>query len=239
MVELILGDCLEIMPTLEAGSVDAVITDPPYGILKNMKPVFRPNKSPIIRSIGWDNYTDEEFYNLMFNLARSTQLLCSNKATSLIFCALDYSYLLKHAYMNNDWHFRTINVWHKNNPAPVAHANKPQQATEGIAFATIGTDNTFNVDNRGLCHNVFNYPIVHHTHRSHPTQKPIPLMEELILRHTNPDDVVLDPFMGVGSTGIACIQTGRNFIGIEIDKDYFAIAEKRITEAQLQTRMEI
>jgi len=56
---------------------------------------------------------------------------------------------------------------------------------------------------------------------------------------TNPDDFVLDPFMGSGTTGVACVQTGRRFIGIEIDPGYFAIAEKRIREAQMQLRMPI
>ena len=73
----------------------------------------------------------------------------------------------------------------------------------------------------------------------HPTQKPVPLMKRIITDLTNLGDLILDPFMGSGTTGIACVQTGRNFIGIEIDPKYYAIAEKRIAEARLQIRMEI
>jgi site-specific DNA-methyltransferase (adenine-specific) len=68
----------------------------------------------------------------------------------------------------------------------------------------------------------------------HPTQKPVSLYEYLIRTYTNEGDTVCDITMGSGTTGVACVQTGRHFIGIEIDKGYFDIAEKRIKEAQLQ-----
>ncbi len=71
----------------------------------------------------------------------------------------------------------------------------------------------------------------------HPTTKPLWLMQRLVTVSTNPGMTVLDCFMGSGTTGVACVQTGRNFIGIEIDPDYFAIAEKRIKEAQMQLRL--
>ena len=61
----------------------------------------------------------------------------------------------------------------------------------------------------------------------------------LVENASNEGDTILDPFMGSGTTGVACVKTGRNFIGIEIDPDYYAIAEKRIAEAQLQTRMDL
>jgi len=68
----------------------------------------------------------------------------------------------------------------------------------------------------------------------HPTQKPVTLMAWLLEQYTKPEDVILDPFMGSGTTGVACVQTGRSFIGCEIDPTYYAIAERRIAEAQLQ-----
>ena len=72
----------------------------------------------------------------------------------------------------------------------------------------------------------------------HKSQKPIKLIKDLITTFTNDDDVILDPFMGSGTTGVACVQTGRNFIGIEIDPGYFKIAEKRIKDAQQQIRID-
>jgi modification methylase len=73
----------------------------------------------------------------------------------------------------------------------------------------------------------------------HNTQKPIKLITEIVKSSTNPGDTIFDPFMGSGTTGVACVQTGRKFIGIEIDTGYFEIAVKRIKEAQLQMRMDI
>jgi DNA modification methylase len=73
----------------------------------------------------------------------------------------------------------------------------------------------------------------------HPSQKPIQLLRMLIENFTELNDIVFDPFMGSGTTGVACVQTGRNFIGIEIEPKYYEIAEKRIAEAQLQIRMPI
>jgi len=72
------------------------------------------------------------------------------------------------------------------------------------------------------------------TFYNHPSQKPIKLIRKLIEKYTHEGDTILDPFMGSGTTGVACVQTGRNFIGIEIDPTYFAIAERRIREAQAQ-----
>jgi site-specific DNA-methyltransferase (adenine-specific) len=71
----------------------------------------------------------------------------------------------------------------------------------------------------------------------HPTQKPVALYKYLVMTYTNEGDTVLDITMGLGTTGVACVQTGRNFIGIEIDPDYYAIAEHRIKEAQMQPRL--
>jgi len=71
----------------------------------------------------------------------------------------------------------------------------------------------------------------------HKSQKPISLIKELVTKFSNPGDTIFDPFMGSGTTGVACVQTGRNFIGIEIDEGYFKIAEKRIHDAQQQMRL--
>ena len=75
--------------------------------------------------------------------------------------------------------------------------------------------------------------------KAHPTQMPVGLATRAIVFSSDTDDTILDPFMGSGTTGVACVQTGRNFIGIEIDRNYYEIAEKRIKEAQMQLRLGI
>lgn len=74
------------------------------------------------------------------------------------------------------------------------------------------------------------YPIVSGKNKFHPTQKPVELMEELVLRHSNENDLILDPFMGSGTTGVAALKNNRNFIGMEIDDKYFKIAKERLNE---------
>lgn len=92
---------------------------------------------------------------------------------------------------------------------------------------------TFN--NQKTHHSVWNYEIAERN--GHFTPKPVELIKNILLHSTNISDTVLDCFMGSGTTGVACVQTGRNFIGIEIDEDYLKIAERRIKEAQMQPRL--
>lgn len=83
--------------------------------------------------------------------------------------------------------------------------------------------------------NVFSYK--KEIERFHPTQKPVALLEDLVSTYSNPGNVVLDFTMGSGSTGVACVNTGRNFIGMELDPGYFEVAQKRIEDAQAQARL--
>jgi DNA modification methylase len=226
------GNCFDFMKTLPAASIDCVITDPPYGVMKISQSVFRPNMTPLLRDVGWDSYDDTQFYALMESLSNATKTICKEGSTSYVFCSEDLAYLVKKAYETSGWLWRMLNIWHKNNPAPVVRgANRPQKATEGIGLATIGKKNKFYAENMGRCHNVFEYPIVHHFHREHPTQKPVKLMREIIERCSDVGDVIFDPFMGVGSTGVACVELGRYFVGCELEDEYFPIAERRLMAA--------
>lgn len=101
---------------------------------------------------------------------------------------------------------------------------------EGLRREYEGLRYTFN--NQKTHHSVWNYEIAPRC--GHITPKPVEMIENIIRHSTNEGDTILDPFMGSGTTGVACVQTGRNFIGIEIDEGYYRIAERRIAEAQMQ-----
>lgn len=186
-VTLYLGDCLEILPTLAAGSVDAVVTDPPY-------PDYHTDKwqtTPIDFLAGLD------CRQFVFWSARAE-------------FPLDYT---------------ARHVWNKN------------PSNRGAQYEFIFERNG------GKHYKVFTFYMVNSTvaaqmtrdvYTGHPSQKPINLLRELIKGHTKAGATILDPFMGSGTTGVAAIQTGRNFIGIEIDPAYFEIAKRRIEEAQAQ-----
>ena len=208
-VELILGDCLEVMKTMPDKSVDAVITDPPYGI--NYQPDWK--KWDGTQSMYKPIHGDDKPFD-------PTPFL--DYETVVMFGANHYSDKLP----IGGWI-----IWDKTMGKHDAKQSHPELAwcnKSGIAIFRVLHNGVINADSI----------IGNNEPRFHPTQKPISLMKMIIEKYTNEGDTIFDPFMGSGSTGIACVQTGRNFIGIEIDPDYFEIAKKRIEVAQMQPRLE-
>jgi len=183
------GDCLEILPTL--GKVDAVITDPPYGINANNQ-TLGAGKKEFSRGENWD-----------VKLVDLTPFMSTGKY-HCVWCGNYYTATLPPV---NSWL-----IWHKLN--------------DGRSFSECEMAWTdFAKQTRHLSHHWSGET------KEHPTQKPFQVMN-WTLSHLPADVVtILDPFMGSGTTGAACANTGRNFIGVERDPDYFEIARRRIEEA--------
>ena len=195
-VELHLGDCLEVMRSMPDKSVDAVITDPPYGIKR-----FNANDGGNSKKIRGFGDSDKNW-----NRTKPTQEI------------VDHLFRISHDQiifgMNNFSLPQTeyFIVWDKGQKMP--------------SFAECEL---------AWCSYKKPAKIIRHRFvmgKVHPAEKPIGLMKQILETYTNEGDTILDPFMGSGTTGVACVQTGRNFIGIEIDPDYYAIAERRIRDAQ-------
>jgi DNA modification methylase len=130
----------------------------------------------------------------------------------------------------------TLLCWHKTNPTPLCNG-KHLSDLEFIVYirskgSTFNNDTPF--DYKRKC---FTSGVVSVKNRMHTAQKPIELLRQYILLCSNEGDTVLDCFMGSGSTGVACCETNRNFIGVEIDKNYFDIAKQRIHDAQDQIKL--
>ena len=208
-VTLYLGDCLEVMPQLPAGSVDAVVTDPPYGI------TYESGRYGVLpRSIVGDENT----------VVRDAALgMWAGPALVL-----------------GTWRAprpagtKMVLVWDTLGALGMGDLSLPwKPAHQEIYVLGAGFVGRRDSD-------VLRCPPVQSmakTGRCHPHEKPVGLMKMLLAKC--PPGTILDPFMGSGTTGVACVQTGRNFIGIEIDPGYFEVAKKRISEAQMQTRMDI
>jgi predicted RNA methylase len=196
MIDLRLGDCLEVMKTLPAGSVDAVVTDPPYGIGK----------------AEWDVAFPVEWYPIARRLAARVVVITGSAQLkhSVPMVGDDFVEVVAARNLNGMTHSP---IGFGNWLAAVVAGKKPEPGQTFFEFSVRGE-----------------MP-------DHPSPKPIEYMRKLVLRVSSDGDTILDPFMGSGTTGVACVQTGRNFIGIEIDPRYFAIAQKRIAEAQLQMRL--
>ena len=239
-VKLYLGDCLEIMPTL--AEVDAIITDIPYGTT----------------ACSWDEVIPfDEMWEQVERVTGVFVTTASQPFTSkLVMSNLDW---FKYEWIWNKvrgvGHFNakirpmisteSICVFGKNghtyNPQ-MRERDKPRKSKNNATQKVYGKSDKYSGDilNKRYPVNLITFSKSSQADMvSHPTQKPIALYEYLVKTYTNEGDTVCDITMGSGTTGVACVQTGRNFIGIEIEPKYYEIAEARIAEAQLQIRMEI
>ena len=219
MIKLLQGDCMELMNNIPNESIDLVLTDIPYN------KVNREDNG--LRKLDKEN-ADILTFDLINFLE---QLYDKAKSTIIIFCGKEQVSII-HSYFNDKQKkgkgtVRQL-IWEKSNPSPMNGQHIYLSGVENaIWFKKRG--GTFNAH----CKNtVFKYPIGRS--KLHPTEKNHLLLQELILDNSNENDLILDPCMGSGSTGVACINTNRNFIGMELDENYFNIAKERIEEIEEQ-----
>ena len=240
-VNLMKGDCLELMKSIPNGSVDLILTDPPYGTT----------------ACKWDSVID---FTLMWEQLK--RIIKSNGAI-VLFGSEPFSSALR---MSNIKQYKYDWVWEKNTCTGFMQAKtKPLKSHENIlvfgdfkvaaqyfrgTYIPAGVEDVGEVtysNKRSEDHITGNrspsttiagrgYPkdIIRFNSEQktvHPTQKPLPLLEYLIKTYTQECETVLDFTFGSGSTGVACVNTNRNFIGIEMDENYFNIAESRINQA--------
>jgi len=206
-VKLYLGDCLEVLPTLEAGSIDAVITDPPYNL-----------------GFKYNNYDDLriDYSEWCATWLRSLEQICNG--TIAISCGV--ANIAMWSYIKAPiW----ILCWHK--PFSTSHGAFGFSNWEPVLIYGETGKHERQSD---YFHATF---VKDKSSNGHPCPKPLRWANQLEMIVSNPGDTILDPFMGSGTTGVACIQLGRRFIGIEIEPKYFEIAKKRIAQAQLQMRL--
>ena len=238
MIDLMLGDCLERMKEIAAGSVDMVLCDLPYGTTQNKWDVCIPFE-PL-----WEQY----------------HRVCKKNAAIVLFSQQPFTTDLVNS---NRKEFRYEWIWNKKLSTGFLNANKiPLKQHENILvfYKKLPTYNPI-METRGkirskgaggkdsdcyrkgigrVCHinntyyptSIITFSNANNAAKYHPTQKPVALLEYLIKTYTNEGETVLDNTMGSGSTGVACVNTGRKFIGIEKDENYFEIAQKRIADTE-------
>ena len=199
--KIIQGDCLEVMRGMEANSVDIVITDPPYGINENYKKNLSREKLAKPKDYGqynWDTIRVSKEY--------ISEIMRVSKQ-QVIFGGNYYADMLP---PSSSWI-----VWDKDNgdndfaDCELAWTSH-KKAVRKIRWKWSG------------------FLKEKPEERVHPTQKPIGVMNWIIVNYTKEGDTILDPFCGSGSTGVAALQMGRNFIGIELNSDYVELSRKRI-----------
>ena len=230
-VRLICGDCLEVLPTLGDGIVDAVITDPPYSsggafrgdrMASSRAKYVSTDATHDLHAFTGDN-RDQRSY-----LAWTSLWLCaaSHIAAEGAICAVftDWRQLptTTDAIQSGGWVWRGLAVWQKPNARPMLGRFTNQ--AEYIPWGTNGPREIAGSVAAGWL--VCDVP---RGDRVHITEKPVEVME-WCLQPVPAASTVLDPFMGSGTTGVACVRTGRKFIGIELDAKYFEIAKRRISD---------
>jgi len=228
MINLQQGDCLELMKDIPDESVDAVITDPPYNISRENN--FSSMGRSGIDFGNWDKGFDQVSY-----LSEVFRVL-KKGGTAVIFNSQQNVGFLNQYAKKHNLLFKDIIYWVKSNPMPRNRDRRYVTSVENaVTIVKKGKKWTFNRQRPTYENGLFKYPIVSPKERIHPTQKPVQLMEDLVRIHSNENDVILDPFLGSGSTGVACVNTNRNFIGMEVNEEYFNKAKNRIEQAKKST----
>lgn len=218
------GDCLQKLEGVTDNSVDLIVTDPPYNISKDNR----------LKSMGrsgidfgeWDHDAD------LTSWIKEGARVLKPGGGMVIFNSWLNLRSIANACEDNGLTVKDVLRWEKNNPMP---RNRDRRYIVDYEFALWVVKKgkwTFNRQDEKYQRPKFVYPVPNGKKRVHPTQKPVELMEELIKIHSNENDIVLDPFMGSGSTGVAALNLGRKFIGIELDDKYFDIAKSRLEETK-------
>lgn len=228
------GDCLAGLSLVDNGAAGLVITDPPYNLglfmQKRNAGVFRMRKNHFVAS-GWDDLEYEDWdRNMRAFLNESNRVLRTN-GSLIIFMSLMKLESLIAAAQDTGFYYKTVGIWHKTNPIPRNMHRTFVNSTEAwVYFVKKGPSGVFNNDGK-LLHDFYECALTPASEKkfgAHPTQKPLQLIRHFIKTLSNPGDLVIDPFMGSGTSGVACISEKRRFLGIEINADYIQIAMNRM-----------
>lgn len=230
-VTLYLGDCLELMGAI--GAVDHTISDPPYE--SHMHAAKRGQKNygaqRRIRIDGHANPPPVDFSSIDGLREPATELIvAASQGWALIFCTPEGIAPWRDAIEAAGAKYKRACFWFKPDGAPQFNGQGPAMAVEAFVAAWCGTG--YANWNGGGRRNLFEHCTnARDRHGVHPTEKPVALMCELVDLFTQPTEIILDPFMGSGTTGVAAVKRGRRFIGIEKDPAYFDIACQRVQAA--------
>ena len=234
---LILGDCLNVMSQLEADSVDAVITDPPYcsgaateankGAATHQGLRAETVKGGRFNWFSSDNMTTSGLVWLLREMSVEAARITNDGGSLLAFCDWRMSINLAPAMESGGWRLRNLCVWDKCHFG-LGTGFRPQH--ELIIHLTKRAP----VFHHAGYSNVLSCPRTTRDDQEHPTQKPVGLMRSLVEVVSPVGGVVVDPFMGSGSTGVAAVHYRRKFVGVEVDPLNFDIACRRISDAYKQ-----
>ena len=234
---MINGDCLEQMKGIGDGTVDLILTDPPYNLglfMKGRDAGLQRMRDNFFAVKGWDDLNADEWAKMMDAFFAESARVLKKGGSMIVFMAVIKVETVIDIAQRHGLYYKTTGTWHKTNPMPRNMNLHFINSTEAWLYFTYKKrTGTFNNDGRAV-HDFFETSVTPSSEKrygKHPTQKPVTLLENFVTLLSNEGDVVLDPFMGSGSSGVAAVALGRRFIGCDLEEEYCEISEKRIGEA--------
>ena len=259
-IQLIQGDCLEEMPKLadDGVKVDMVLTDPPYGttackwdsvipfdmmwdklnqLTYENTPILLFGSNPFMSNLIMSNISNFKF-NFIWDKHSISNPFLSSKMPMKVHEEIAVFYTKQPTYNPQ----RVPQRWGNDRTRTSDSAKQWKDSHSDIFGGKTPRSHYYVDDGTRLPQTIISqFPCQMeecvNNSRLHPTQKPVALLKWLIQNYTNEEDTVLDFTMGSGSTGVACMETNRNFIGIELDENYYKIAQERINETKKQTKL--
>lgn len=228
------GDSLQILKNIDDNSVDLILTDPPYNLGKFMHD--RATNMGKLRgnhfsATDWDHLDHSKWIEKMDQFLNESSRIIKTGGSLIIFMSLMKIETIIQLAEKYKFYYKTTGVWHKKNPIPRNMKLHFVNSTEGWIYFTF-KDKTgkFNYEGK-MVHDFIETGLTPSTEKKfggHPTQKPEALIKHFVRLLTDTGDLILDPFMGSGTTGKVAVELGRKFIGIELSQKYYEVSKKRI-----------
>lgn len=237
-VTLYNADCIQAMRRIPEGSVQLILTDPPYNLgnfMMQRDTNLKKMRENFFGAAGWDDLEYRDWVRSMNAFFKQAERVMAPGGSMIMFMAVIKVETIIGLAEKHGFYYKTTGIWHKSNPMPRNMNLHFINSTEAWLYFTYkARTGTFNNHGTAL-HDFIETgvtPTGERRYGKHPTQKPESLISHFVDTLSNEGDLVLDPFMGSGTTGAVAKRKGRDFIGIELDKDYFRIAENRIREVE-------
>ena len=231
-------DCIVAMKRLANDTIDLILTDPPYNLgifMKDRDTNLKKMRDNFFGAAGWDDLSIEDWEKSMDDFFKEAARLLKKGGAMVVFMSIIKVETLIRIAEHHKLYYKTTGIWHKTNPMPRNMNLHFVNSTEAWVYFTYGKrTGTFNNDGKVL-HDHIETGVAANGERKcgkHPTQKPVALMEFFVQVLSVEGDMILDPFMGSGSTGVAAKKNKRNFTGVELNESYFQMATRRIHEVK-------
>ena len=250
--QILTGDCLDILPSLPNDAFDCCIADPPFN-MSQKKGLGWAFSSHITMQEGWDIFSKDEYSQFTLDWVSEVLRVVKPNGNMFVFGSFHSIFTLGSILQNIfDRRIITQIVWYKPNAQPNITCRMFTESTEFIIWAVNNESKkaknwTFNyhamkaMNNNKQMRNMWEIPLTKPSERKygkHPSQKPLAVVERLILAGTNEDDLILDPFAGAGTTGISAEKNNRKWVMIEKAESYNKIAQQRLSQLQLKIQEE-